>query len=248
MDEILEYTKRIADYFENALESAVVEVYRLGSLAHGGFSPIYSDIDVGIILNCAEAPGNIAEVIAAAKALDTEYGKKLSVFWGNPDFSWGRLPVLDRVDLLDHGVPLLNGIKPDFVRPSEAAIHQMLRDSLENNYMPKSVELNALSSLEVKDRKPYIRSILYPARCLYSWDLLQVNSNDAAVEYLGKVSPAGLDLQPIKMALECRRGNCSAEDIFALRTNLQRQYEATLAYINTGARSAEQAAGNSGTA
>ena len=130
MDEILEYTKRIADYFENALESAVVEVYRLGSLAHGGFSPIYSDIDVGIILNCAEAPGNIAEVITAAKALDTEYGKKLSVFWGNPDFSWGRLPVLDRVDLLDHGVPLLNGIKPDFVRPSEAAIHQMLRDSL----------------------------------------------------------------------------------------------------------------------
>ena len=232
MDEILEYTQRVADYFQNALGSAVMEVYRLGSLAHGGFSQIYSDIDVGVLLNCAEPPDNMAEIIAAGKALDQEYGKKLSVFWGNPDCSWGRLPVLDRVDLLDHGVPLLNGVKPDFARPSKEAVHAMLRDSLENNYMAKSVELNALSSLEPKDRKPYIRSVLYPARCIYSWDLLQVNSNDAAVEYLGTVAPAGLDLRPIQMALECRRGKYSAENVFAFRTDLQRQYQSTSAYID----------------
>ena len=144
----------------------------------------------------------------------------------------GAVACTDRVDLLDHGVPLLNGIKPDFARPSKEAIRQMLRESLEKNYMPKAVELSALSSLEEKDRKPYIRSILYPARCIYSWDLLDVSSNDTAVEHLKKVSPSGLDLRPIAMALECRRGKCSAEDVFGLRTDLQRQYEATLAYIN----------------
>jgi predicted nucleotidyltransferase len=34
----------------------VVEVYTLGSLAHGGFSQIYSDIDVGVILSCPNPP------------------------------------------------------------------------------------------------------------------------------------------------------------------------------------------------
>ncbi|HEY7168341.1 MAG TPA: hypothetical protein VIB79_27530 [Candidatus Binatia bacterium] len=232
MDEILKFTGHVADHFKNAFGPPVLEVYRLGSLAHGGFSAVYSDIDIGVILNCAEPPGDMAEIIAGAKRLDPEYGKKLSVFWGNPDYSWGRLPVLDRVDLLDHGVPLLNGIKADFPRPSKDAIHRMLRDSLENNYMVKAVELAALKSLEAKDRKPYIRSILYPARCIYSWDLLKVNSNDAAVAYLKKVAPAGLDLRPIEMALECRQAKCSAEDVFALGTDLERQYQATLDYID----------------
>ena len=28
-------------------------------------------------------------MIAEAKALDDDYGKKLSIFWGNPEFSLG---------------------------------------------------------------------------------------------------------------------------------------------------------------
>jgi hypothetical protein len=59
-----------------------------GSLAHGGFSNIYSDIDVGLLLNCNEPPNQISELIAEAKSLDVEYGKKLSVFLGNPDCTW----------------------------------------------------------------------------------------------------------------------------------------------------------------
>ena len=90
------------------LGSSLVEVYKIGSLAHGGFSQIYSDIDVGLILGCPNPPGDMDRMITVAKALDDQYGKKLSIFWGNPEYSWGRLPALDRLDLLDHGVPLLN--------------------------------------------------------------------------------------------------------------------------------------------
>jgi len=35
---------------------------------------------------------------------------------------------------------------------------------------PKIGELSGLTELEPKDRKPYIRAILYPARLIFSWD------------------------------------------------------------------------------
>jgi hypothetical protein len=66
---------------------------------------------------------------------------------------------------------------------------------------------------------------------IYTWDNLVVGSNDRAVEYLHKVQPPGLDLKPIDMALACRNETCTAEDVFALRTDLTRQCEVALAYI-----------------
>src|ERR1044071_2706080 len=59
-------------------------------------------------------------LLAAAKSLDPEFGKKLSVFWGNPEYDWGRLPVIDRLDLLDHGMAPLAGIRPAFRRARAA--------------------------------------------------------------------------------------------------------------------------------
>ena len=52
-----------------------------------------------------------------------------------------------------------------------------------------------------------------------------------AVEYLHQVRPRGLDLKPIDMALACRNDKCTAEDMFALQTDLIRQCEVTLRYI-----------------
>ena len=46
--------------------ASLVEAYKLGSLAHGGFSNIYSDIDVGLLLNCTRRPPD-GELIAEAK-------------------------------------------------------------------------------------------------------------------------------------------------------------------------------------
>ena len=53
---------------------------------------VYSDIDVGLLLDCNEPPDAMAAAIDEAKDLDARYGKKLSVFWGNPEYGWGRLP------------------------------------------------------------------------------------------------------------------------------------------------------------
>ena len=231
MKPLLDYVHAVASHFDSQLGSSLVEVYQLGSLAHGGFSPIYSDIDVALLLSCTAAPVGIEARIADAKTLDAEYGKKLSVFWGNPEFGWGRLPVLDRLDLLDHGVPLIRRRKAEFPRPARTEIENELLESVEKSWKPRIDELDCLTELEPPQRKPYIRAVLYPARLIYSWDFLAVDSNDRAVDYLRKIKPEGLDLAPIALALECRRGRCSAEDVFALKADLIKQFDSTMAYI-----------------
>jgi hypothetical protein len=230
--ELDRFTARVAEHFQSALGSSLVEAYKLGSLAHGGYSEIYSDIDVGLLLNCAEPPPAMADLIGSAKTLHAEYGKKLSIFWGNPEFIWGRLPVIDRLDLLDHGVPLLRDVKPNFSRPGKQEIHREQRESIERSWRSRLPELSRLTKLEAKDRKPYIRAILYAARLIYTWDNLAVASNDTAVKYLHQVKPAGLELKPIDMALACRNAECTAEDVFALRPDLVRQCDSAVAYIS----------------
>jgi hypothetical protein len=231
---LADYVGDIASYFQSELGSSLVEVYQLGSLAHGGFSSVYSDIDVAILLSCATPPAGIDTWITNAKKLNPEYGKKLSTFWGNPKCGWGRLPVLDRLDLLDHGIPLIHNRKAKFPRPGKAEIEGALLDSVERSWKPKIRELSHLTKLDPADRKPYIRAILYPARLIYSWDALAVDSNDRAVDYLQRIRPEGLDLEPIVLALECRRGHCAPEEIFALNVDLAKQFDKTMAYISEG--------------
>jgi hypothetical protein len=232
MRQIEAFVKNVAEYFQAKLGSSLVDAYKLGSLAHGGFSNIYSDIDVGLLLNCPEAPARMAELIADAKTLDAEYGRKLSVFWGNPEFTWGRLPNLDRLDLLDHGAPLLNSHKPQFRRPTKQEIRDELLRSIERSWKPRLPELSALTELLAENRKPYIRAILYAARLIYSWDNFAMDSNDRAVEYLHQVQPPGLDLEPIDMALACRQEKCKAEDVFERHTDLNGQCECAVRYIS----------------
>jgi predicted nucleotidyltransferase len=147
MQAIVDYVGSVAENFKSKLGPSLVEVYKIGSLAHGGFSQIYSDIDVGLILNCPDPPSDMDKMMAEAKALDDAYGKKLSIFWGNPQRGWGRLPVLDRLDLLDHGVPLLNNHRAEFWRPTRDEVRQELRQSIDKSWRPKIGELSLTSTI-----------------------------------------------------------------------------------------------------
>ena len=231
MSDIENFIAGVARFFQGKLGSSLVDAYKLGSLAHGGYSKLYSDIDIGLLLNCAEPPPDLGSWIAEAKTVDAEYGRKLSVFWGNPEFDWGRLPNLDRLDLLDHGMALLNSHKPRFRRPTRQEVHDELLRSIESSWKPRLPELGRMSRLSPENRKPYIRAILYAARLIYSWDNLAMDSNDTAVAYLHRVQPPGLDLKPIDMALACRQEKCAAEEVFALRTDLERQCASAVNYI-----------------
>ena len=232
MNEITDYVGRVAKFFKLQLGASLTDVYKLGSLAHGGFSQIYSDIDIGLLLSSTNPPEDMERIISEAREMETQMGKRLSVFWANPVYHWGRLPVLDRIDLLDHGVPLLNNNKANFKRPDKADIHRSLLESVEKSWKPRAKELSRLAELEPKNYKPYVRSLLYPARLIYSWDRLQITSNDTAVEYLHEIKPPGLDLHPIELALECRYDRCTPEKIFSEEINLENQLQNAMSYIS----------------
>src|SRR5213595_478656 len=89
--------------YREALGERLVAAYALGSLAHGGFSPLVSDVDLGLIiadpLDPAD-PERVQAVAAGVKARGSALYERLSVFWGTPATLVGR-PVGGRFPPLD---------------------------------------------------------------------------------------------------------------------------------------------------
>src|SRR5215212_9518647 len=101
--------------YRRVLGKRLLAAYALGSLAHGGFSPLVSDVDLALILTDPLGKADSARVKAVAwglRAKGSALHGRLSVFWGTPSslagrVSGGRFPALDRLDLLEHGLLLL---------------------------------------------------------------------------------------------------------------------------------------------
>lgn len=107
-EEVLNQT---AGAFQNALGERLLAAYALGSLAHGGFSPLVSDIDLGLILAdpvAADDADRIQRIAEVERSKGSDLHRRLSVFWGTPATlagraDGGRFPPLDRLDLIDNG-------------------------------------------------------------------------------------------------------------------------------------------------
>jgi len=97
--------------YRAVLGDRLLAAYALGSLAHGGFSPLVSDVDLGLVLTDPIEPADpqtIGAVADEVKAGGSELHQRLSVFWGTPatlkgTTDGGRFPPLDRLDLLENG-------------------------------------------------------------------------------------------------------------------------------------------------
>jgi hypothetical protein len=97
--------------YQKALGDRLLAAYALGSLAHGGFSPLVSDVDLAVIVDDPPLPSDpetIGAVAEGVKEGGTALHQRLSVFWGTPatlrgEREGGRFPPLDRLDLLEHG-------------------------------------------------------------------------------------------------------------------------------------------------
>jgi hypothetical protein len=120
-----------AGAYNEALGERLIAAYALGSLAHGGFSSLVSDVDLGLVLNdpvVTTDDERIRLVADAVKAGGTVLHERLSVFWGTPSTlqgrsAGGRFPALDRLDLLEHG-RLLDGkdTREVIARPSRSEL------------------------------------------------------------------------------------------------------------------------------
>jgi len=181
--------------YRAALGSRLVGGYALGSLAHGGFSPLVSDVDLGLIL---EDPVRVTDrltirtaarsVRAGGSALD----QRLSVFWGTPatlqgQRRGGRFPPLDRLDLLEYG-RLLTGTdaRSAVARPDRTEL-LVAGAEFALGYLGRTTEIRTPSRLVSAGPRRVTKIVLFPVRFLFTAQTGQVGTNTlAARHYLAR--------------------------------------------------------------
>jgi len=200
--------------YRAALGSRLIAGYALGSLAHGGFSPLVSDVDLGIVLDDPVRPNDrmtIRRVARSVRAGGSALDERLSVFWGTPailrgERRGGRFPPLDRLDLLEYG-RLLTGtdVRSAVTRPgrsellvagAEFALGYLggaarLPDRFQRWARLRSPDDDALADIRTPARlvcrgpRRVTKIVLFPVRFLFTAETGQVGTNTlAATHYL----------------------------------------------------------------
>ena len=220
--------------WQGILRTELLGVYLIGSLAHGGFSRRYSDVDLALVTTTGLSSQTLDNMRNEAITLSDDWGPKVSVFWADRHFSGGRFPPLDRIDYLDHAVALLEREQVRPARPTLTEIRDYLRGAPFAGWVEEARKFATAQSLEPLDRKAYLRCLLYPGRFCYSWITGLMGSNDIAVAFLSESHRAGLDLGLITRALQCRRVASDPDSLFPLRTVLPSQIDACAALVEDG--------------
>jgi len=230
-DAALEFARELVPAWQAALGPELIGLYLIGSLAHGGFSRRYSDIDVAVITEAAISQQTLDSLRQKASARSDDWGPKVSVFWTDRKFGVGRFPPLDRLDYLDRPVVLAERERVTVARPPLQEIRAYLGGAPFANWAGRAHAFAAAAALEPGDRKGYLRALLYPARLCFSFMTGQMSSNDDAVAYLRRHTPTALDMNPIERALQCRHAAADPDYLFDLRSRLPAQVEACAALM-----------------
>jgi hypothetical protein len=200
--------------YRAALGSRLIAGYALGSLAHGGFSSLVSDVDLGLVLQDplrATDHVTIRTVARSVRAGGSVLDERLSVFWGTPatlrgQGRGGRFPPLDRLDLLDYG-RLLTGpdVRSTVARPDHTEL-LVAGAEFALGYLGGAAKLphrlrawarlllrddNALNEIRTPARlvsrgpRRLTKLVLFPVRFLFTAETGQVGTNTlAAGHYL----------------------------------------------------------------
>lgn len=222
----IDLAKQIGTSSAGRLGKDFIGFYLLGSLAHGGFNRRYSDIDVGLISENGVEDAFLEALEAEACAIAPDLGSRVSIFWTDRAFSVGRFPPLDRIDYIEHAIPLEECERVEVSKPSLEEIQIYMRGSPLERWAERGNRFATQPSLDPDDRKTFLKTNLYPARFAFSWITGQIGSNDTAVKYLNDNPMAGLDIGLINRALACRNAAADPDILFDDRIFLPAQYEA----------------------
>ena len=225
------FARHLVPIWLKVLGSELLGAYLIGSVAHGGFSCRYSDIDVAIVTVAGLSPKPHDRIRSEAAVLSAEWAPKISVFWADRHFSIGRFPPLDRIDYLDHAIVLMERERVKPARPALSEIRQYLRGAPFANWADMARNFAAAEVLEPGDRKAYLRTLLYPARFCLSWATGLMGSNDEAVAFVNERPPVRLDVGLITRALECRRTARDPDALFSARVMLMSQIDACASLV-----------------
>ena len=178
----------------------LLAAYALGSLAHGGFSDLVSDVDLGLVLaDPLEATDSerVAALGARVKAGGAPLAERLSVFWGTPSTlreraEGGRFPPLDRLDLIRYGRLLAGSdARDDLPLPDRRAlVLAAAAQALRSLGQPAAIaELKDPEGLLAAGVRPLTKRILFPVRFLYTARTGEIGRNHDAVAHLITVEP-----------------------------------------------------------
>ncbi|MFF4259226.1 hypothetical protein ACFY1L_49460 [Streptomyces sp. NPDC001663] len=199
--------------FRQALADRLVAAYVLGSLAHGGFAPAVSDIDLGLVLTDRRHDDD-RTIHRATRDLQEKDGshQRLSVFWSSlpalrTDRDDGRFPAVDRLDLKKSGMLLLGeDVRRDVAQPGDdALLTDSVRFALEVLATdPVLAEFHAPARL-ASDVRRFTKAVLLPLRFLYTAANADPGSTDDAIRHhLAQPSPVAADL--VRAATRARHG------------------------------------------
>jgi predicted nucleotidyltransferase len=233
--EAVDFAHRLVEHWQETLGAELLGVYLIGSLAHAGFNRRYSDIDMAIVTEAGLSQDALDGLKNEAVALSGDWGQKVSIFWADRHFSIGRFPPLDRVDYLDHSVALMEREPSRPPRPTLEEIRQYLRGPIFTTWVDRARSFAGAETLEPKDHKMYLRTILYPGRFCFSWMTGCIGSNDDAVTFLSERPVPGLDIDLIARALRCRKAAADPDALFPARTALPAQFDACATLFVAGA-------------
>jgi hypothetical protein len=104
-------------------------------------------------------------------------------------------------------------------RPSLSEIRAYLAAKPFRNWSQQVSRLNDLDQ-PIDDHKRYLRTLLYAARFLYSWETGNVVSNDGAVSYVEQRGLVGSETDIIRSALQCRNEGGDPLPLFSERPRL----------------------------
>ena len=177
--------------YRAALGPRVIAAYALGSLAHGGFSPLVSDVDLGLILADPVRVKDrltIRNVARSVKAGGSALDQRLSVFWGTPatlqgQSRGGRFPPLDRLDLLEYG-RLLTGTDARSVvaRPDRSEL-LVAGAEFALGSLGRTTEIRTPSRLVSAGVRRMTKVVLFPVRFLFTAQTGQVGTNTLAARH-----------------------------------------------------------------
>jgi hypothetical protein len=191
--------------YGSALGDRLVATYALGSLAHGGFSPLVSDVDLALVLAdplLSSDAGAVEHVARALAAASPDLHERLSVFWGtraslSGQAEGGRFPPVDRLDLLRHGL-LLSG------EDARAGLPEPRRGELVAAAAVLALDMLAGDDVLALLRRPELllaegirrvtKLVLFPVRFLYTAETGRVGANDAAAARYAEAGRPGAAL------------------------------------------------------
>ena len=175
------------------LSDGLVSAYAIGSLAHGGFRPAVSDVDLALLTD--QQPDRDTSQIVAAIATEVRdagltLGDRLSIFhapwatFSDPPLDARFLPI-DRYDLIRYGI-LVHGTDQgaDASAPTDEEIREQAIQSALRRVTPEQLtaDLNQLTAdgVTVHDAT---KMVLWPVRLQHVCDTGHATGNAAAVNH-----------------------------------------------------------------